>query len=146
MTSNVWCTATMLQGDCLPKLHALFYQYYTQLTPHVASYYDQIGTLFDAYLNITCTPFDDYIKDQEQVSHCQNWRCGSRTPSPARLIESWCWLEYWLIKNPFVVCQVTVKTRLLWPWYVYHELRVVTGEGNNRVLMDLKMHLKVGNP
>jgi hypothetical protein len=42
------------------------------------------------------------------------------------------------INNTFGICQVAVKTGVLRPWYVYHKLRVVTGAGNNRVLMDLE--------
>ena len=30
-----------------------------------------------------------------------------------------------------------MKTKVWWPWYIYHKLRVVTGAGNNRVLKDL---------
>jgi hypothetical protein len=42
------------------------------------------------------------------------------------------------INNTFGTCQVAMQTGVLRPWYVYHKLRVVTGAGNNRVLMDLK--------
>jgi hypothetical protein len=41
------------------------------------------------------------------------------------------------INNTFGICQVAVKTGVLRPWYVYHKLCVVTGAGNNWVLMDL---------
>ena len=42
------------------------------------------------------------------------------------------------INNTFGICQVAMKMGVLRPWYVYHKLYMVTGAGNNQVLMDIE--------
>lgn len=49
-------------GYNLPKLHALFHQYYTQLIARGATIDDPIGILFQIYLAINCTNFRNYIQ------------------------------------------------------------------------------------
>jgi hypothetical protein len=49
-------------GYDLPKIHALFHQYYTQLIARGASIDDPIGILFQVYLTINCANFRNYIQ------------------------------------------------------------------------------------
>ena len=42
------------------------------------------------------------------------------------------------VNDTYGMCQVAVKTGVLRPWYVYHKLRAIPGEGNNKVLMGLE--------
>ncbi len=51
----------------LPKIHALFHQYYTQLIARGASIDDPIGILFQIYLTINCTNFRNYIQRKHDM-------------------------------------------------------------------------------
>jgi hypothetical protein len=54
-------------GYDLPKIHALFHQYYTQLVARGASIDDPIGILFQIYLTINCTDFRNYIQRKHDM-------------------------------------------------------------------------------
>ena len=51
----------------LPKIHALFHQYYTQLIARGASIDDPIGILFQIYLTINCANFRNYIQRKHDM-------------------------------------------------------------------------------
>jgi hypothetical protein len=42
------------------------------------------------------------------------------------------------------VCQVAVKSGVLWPWYVYHKLRVIPDISNNKTSTTQITHSKIG--